>query len=80
LVAKTLEFLNVQFGNGQHSFVIAEKDSWRNIQFTLPAITFADPTGKAIIATSADLRGELGALLSQKGYRILVLSSSSHLQ
>jgi hypothetical protein len=45
LVAKTLEFLNVQFGNGQHSFVIAEKDSWRNIQFTLPAITFADPTG-----------------------------------
>jgi LysM repeat protein len=80
LVAKTLEFLNVQFGNGQHSFVIAEKDSWRNIQFTLPAITFADPTGKAIIATPADLRGELGALLSQKGYRILVLSSSSHIQ
>lgn len=79
LVAKTLEFLNVQFGNGQHSFVIAEKDSWRNIQFTLPGITFADPTGKAIIATPADLRNELAALLSQKGYRILELSSLSHI-
>jgi LysM repeat protein len=79
LVAKTLEFLNVQFGNGQHSFVVAEKDSWRNIQFTLPGITFVDPTGKAIIATPADLRRELAALLSQKGYRILELSSISHL-
>ena len=79
LVAKTLEFLNVQFGNGQHSFVIAEKDSWRNIQFTLPGITFADPTGKAIIATPADLRNELAALLSQKGYRILELSSLFHI-
>ncbi len=80
LVAKTLEFLNVQFGPGQHSFVIAEKDSSRNIRFTLPGITFADPTGKAIIATPVDLRGELAALLSQKGYRILVLSSFSHIQ
>jgi hypothetical protein len=79
LIAKTLEFLNVQFGHGQHSFVIAEKDSWRNIQFTLPGITFADPTGKAIIATAADLRNELAALLSQQGYRILELSSLSHL-
>jgi len=80
LVAKTLEFLNVQFGNGQHSFVIAEKDSLRNITCTLPGITFADPTGKAIIATVADLHSELAALLSQKGYRILMLSSLSQLQ
>ncbi len=79
LIAKTLEFLNVQFGNGQHSFVIAEKDSWRNIQFTLPGITFADPTGKAIIATAADLQNEVAALLSQQGYRILELSALSHL-
>jgi hypothetical protein len=79
LIAKTLNFLNVQFGNGQHSFVVAEKDSWRNIQFTLPGITFADPTGKAIIATPADLHNELAALLSQKGYRILELSSLSYL-
>ena len=79
LVAKTLEFLNVQFGNGHHSFVIAEKDSWRNIQFTLPGITFEDPTGKAIIATPADLQNELAALLSQKGYRILELSALSHI-
>jgi LysM repeat protein len=79
LIAKTLEFLNVQFGNGQHSFVVAEKDSWRNIQFTLPGITFADPTGKAIIATPADLRNELAALLSEKGYRILELSALSHI-
>ena len=78
LVAKTLEFLNVQFGNGQHSFVVAEKDRWRNIQFTLPGITFSDPTGKAVIATAADLRNELAALLSLKGYRILELSSLSH--
>jgi LysM repeat protein len=79
MIAKTLDFLNVQFGNGQHSFVVAEKDSWRNIQFTLPGITFADPTGKAIIATPADLHNELAALLSQKGYRILELSSLSHI-
>ena len=76
-MAKTLEFLNVQFGNGQHSFVVAEKDRWRNIQFTLPGITFADPTGKAVIATPADLRNELAALLSLKGYRILELSALS---
>ncbi|MGD8229454.1 MAG: LysM peptidoglycan-binding domain-containing protein [Desulfobacteraceae bacterium] len=80
LIAKTLDFLNVQFGNGQHSFVVAEKDRWRNIQFTLPGITFEDPTGKAIIATPADLRNELAALLSQKGYRILELSSLSHIR
>jgi hypothetical protein len=60
--------------------VIAEKDSWRNIQFTLPGITFADPTGKAIIATAADLQNELAALLSQKGYRILELSALPHIQ
>ena len=80
MVAKTLEFLNVQFGPGQHTFVVAEKDSLRNIKFTLPAITFSDPTGKAVIATPADLRSELGALLSQKGYRILMLSALSQIQ
>jgi LysM repeat protein len=80
LVAKMLEFLKVKFGNGEHSFVIAEKDSWRNIQFTLPGITFADPAGKTIIATPADLQNELAALLSQKGYRILGLSALPHIQ
>ena len=79
VIARTLEFLNIQFTPGRHSFVVDEKDHLRNVSLTLPGITFSDPTGKAIIATAANVQGGLAALLSQKGYKILVLNPLSRM-
>jgi LysM repeat protein len=80
IVARTLEFLDIQFSPGRHSFVVDEKDYSRNVSLTLPGITFSDPTGKAIIATPANLQGGLAALLSEKGYKILLLNSLSRMK
>jgi len=75
VVARTLKFLDVQFEPGPHSFMAATRDDSRNIRLTLPGIVFADPHGKAVLVTPLSLPDEIAALLTQRGYKILALSS-----
>jgi hypothetical protein len=71
VVEKTLEFLDVQFARGPHSFMATSRDDSRNIRFSLPGIVFSEPQGKAILATPLTLPDEIAAFLSKKGYKIL---------
>lgn len=77
MVAGTLEFLGIQFHPGPHDFMAVARDNARNIKLTLHGIVFSDANRKAIFATSVPLPHEIAAFLSQRGYEILVLSSSS---
>ena len=76
LVAKTLEFLGIQFQRGPHYFMASARDDSRNIRLALSGIIFSDPDGKTFLATTLSLPDEIKAFLSQRGYKILLLSSS----
>lgn len=69
-VTKTLEFLDIQFDSGPHSFMATTRDDSRNIRLTLPGIIFSGPHGEAILTTPLNLPGEIAAFLSQIGYKI----------
>ena len=73
MVAKTLDFLDIKFASGLHSFMAAKRDASRNVKLTLPGIIFSDLRGEAILATLLNLPGEIAAFLLQKGYKILEL-------
>jgi hypothetical protein len=76
LVAKTLEFLGIQFQRGPHYFMASARDDSRNIRLALSGIIFSDPDGKTFLATTLSLPDEIKAFLTQRGYKILLLSSS----
>jgi len=74
MVAKTLKFLNVNFESGPHAFLTNPGDITRNVELNLKGILFYTHNGNSVFATPLNLPPEIGAFLSQKGYRVLVLS------
>ena len=76
IVSKTLEFLGVPFNAGPHDFMAAKRDDSRNIRLSLPGNVFSDKDGKPVFVTPLSLPHEIAMFLSQRGYRILVLSFS----
>ena len=74
LVARTCEFLGIQFRRGPHHFKAVNRDDSKNIRLTLPGIIFPDSNGASVLATPLDLPDEINAFLSHKGYKILVVS------
>jgi len=77
MVSKILEFLDVHFERGPHSFTANTGNPSSHVRLTLSGITFYDHRGISVLATSLNLPPELVAFLSQRGYRILVLSPFS---
>ncbi|MDY6974333.1 MAG: LysM domain-containing protein, partial [Thermodesulfobacteriota bacterium] len=75
VIAKTLEFIDIHFKPGPHSFMAIARDDSQNITFTLPGLVFADLRGDAVLVTSLSLPDEIAALLSQRGYKIIALTS-----
>ncbi|MBW1779176.1 MAG: LysM peptidoglycan-binding domain-containing protein [Deltaproteobacteria bacterium] len=78
MVSRILEFLNVRFNPGPHSFMARKGDPKRNVKLTLPGIVFKDRKGGSVLVTSLDLPSEITVFLSQRGYRVLVISPFSH--
>jgi hypothetical protein len=76
IVSKTLEFIGVPFDTGPHDFLAAKRDDSKNIRLSLPGTVFSDKDGKPVLATPLSLPREIAVFLSQRGYRILVLSFS----
>ncbi len=76
LVSRTCEFLGVQFRRGPHHFMGIKKDDERNIRLTLPGIIFSDVDGTSVLATPLELPDEINSFLSQRGFRVLVISFS----
>lgn len=74
MVAKTLKFLNVNFEPGPHSFSTSPDDITRNVELTLKGILFYAHNGDSVFATPLNLPSEIGVFLSQRGYKVLVLS------
>jgi hypothetical protein len=74
MVAKTLKFLNVNFQPGPHSFLTNPDDITRNVELTLKGILFYAHNGDSVFVSPLNLPSEIGAFLSQKGYKVLVLS------
>jgi hypothetical protein len=74
MVAKTLKFLNVKFKPGPHLFLTSPDDITRNVELTLKGILFYAHNGASVFATPLNLPSEIGAFLSQRGYKVLVLS------
>jgi hypothetical protein len=74
MVSNVLEFLDVQFHRGPHAFMAKKGDTSRNVKLTLEGISFYDHKGKPVLATSLNLPPELVEFLSQRGYRMLLLT------
>ena len=74
MVSKTLKFLNVKFEPGPHSFSTSPDDIPRNVETTLKGILFYAHNGDSVFVSPLDLPSEIGAFLSQRGYKVLVLS------
>ncbi|MCD6296709.1 MAG: LysM peptidoglycan-binding domain-containing protein [Deltaproteobacteria bacterium] len=76
IVSKTLEFIGVPFDTGPHDFTAAKRDDSKNIRLSLPGNVFSDKDGKPVLVSPLSLPREIAIFLSQRGYRILVLSFS----
>jgi len=74
MVAKTLKFLNVSFKPGPHSFLTNPGNVTRNVELTLTGILFHTHSGDSVFVSPLNLPSEIGVFLSQRGYRVLVLS------
>jgi len=74
MVSKTLKFLNVKFEPGPHSFSTSPDDTPRNVELTLKGILFYADNGDSVFVTPLNLPSEIGTFLSQKGYKVLVVS------
>ena len=74
MVAKTLKFLNVNFKPGPHLFLTNPDNTTRNVKLTLKGILFDAHNGDSVFVTPLNLPSEIGAFLSQRGYKVLVLS------
>jgi hypothetical protein len=76
IVSKMLEFIGIQFDTGPHEFTAAKRDDSKNIRLSLPGTVFSDKDENQVLATPLSLPREIAVFLSQRGYRILVLSFS----
>ena len=74
MVAKTLKFLNVSFKPGPHAFLTNPGDITRNVELNLKGILFYAHSGDSVFVSPLNLPSEIGVFLSQRGYRVLVLS------
>ena len=74
MAAKTLKFLNVNFEPGPHAFLTNPGNITRNVELTLKGITFHAHDGDSVFVSPLSLPSEIGTFLSQKGYKVLVLS------
>ena len=74
MVAKTLKFLNVKFEPGPHLFLTSPDNITRNVEFSLKGILFYAHNGDSVFVSPLNLPSEIGAFLSQRGYKVLVLS------
>jgi hypothetical protein len=64
----------VKFKPGPHLFLTSPDDITRNVELTLKGILFYAHNGASVFATPLNLPSEIGAFLSQRGYKVLVLS------
>jgi LysM domain-containing protein len=76
IVSKMLEFIGVPFDTGPHDFTAAKRADSKNIRLSLPGTVFSDKDGKPVLVSPLSLPREIAIFLSQRGYRILVLSFS----
>jgi LysM repeat protein len=74
MVSMTLEFLDIEFQNGPHSFMAGNRDDSKNVKLTLPGVVFHDSRGNPVLATPLILPEEIAAFLSKRAYKILPLS------
>ena len=74
MVSMILEFLDIEFQNGPHSFMAGNRDDSKNVKLTLPGVVFPDSRGNPVLATPLILPEEIAAFLSKRAYRILPLS------
>ncbi|MDZ7699087.1 MAG: LysM domain-containing protein [Deltaproteobacteria bacterium] len=75
-LGKLLKFLHVRYKEGPHTFDAIPGKAVTNVRLTLPGVVFKNGNGESVIATGAGLPDQLVRFLSQKGYRVLVLSES----
>ena len=71
MVAKTLKLLNVKFKPGPHLFLTGPDNIKGNVTLTLKGILFDAQNGDSVFVTPLNLPSEIGAFLSQRGYRVL---------
>jgi hypothetical protein len=74
VVSMTLEFLDIEYQKGPHSFMAGTGDESRHVKLTLPGVVFSDSRGNPVLATPLSLPEEIAAFLSKQAYRILPLS------
>ncbi len=74
IIGKVLEFLDIDFDYGPRSVMVTNRHITKNIKLIMSGITFSDISGASILATSVRVPDEIGAFLSEKGYRILRLT------
>ncbi|MEA2040549.1 MAG: LysM peptidoglycan-binding domain-containing protein [Thermodesulfobacteriota bacterium] len=77
MVARTLDFLGVQYYSGPKTFMAVAGDGSRNITFDLSGVIFSDTHGNDIFVTPLRLPHEIAIFLSQKGYKIFVLPNGN---
>ncbi len=75
ILEKTLEFLDAEFDPSPNMLLAKAENEPNNIRLFLPGIVFSDSDSRAVLATTLRLPDELAVLLSERGYRILALSS-----
>ena len=75
LIARTCEFVSLQFQRGPHHFMVIKKEGSGNIKLTLAGVIFSDAGGDSILATSLNLPDEINSFLAQRGYKVLLLNS-----
>lgn len=75
VVADTLTFLGIPFDKGVHALT-AMGGQGPQITLKIQGIVFADAEKRAVFATSLTLPRELEEFLTQKGFRILLLTAS----
>ncbi|MFZ7110844.1 MAG: LysM peptidoglycan-binding domain-containing protein [Desulfatiglandales bacterium] len=76
LISKTLDFLGIGFDAEPRPFMAVKRPESRNIQMTIPGISFQDSSGQSILATPLNLPGAVSGFLSRKGFRVLGLPLS----
>lgn len=75
-MSKVLKFLHIRYKEGPHTFDAVPGKTVTNVRLTLQGVVFQDGNGESVIATGAGLPDQIVRFLSQKGYRVLVLSGS----
>ncbi len=76
ILRKLLDFFNIQFDTGLHPIMAMPGNTPNNVQLLIPGTVFLDHKKNTILAISKHLPDEIISFLSQRGYKILILSST----